>query len=75
LGPLQVKFEQRLNRPTTADDTHPGPQERFRRIAQFKGTHPSAGSGFVWDLFQDRQAVMQEMLRNIEKRIEWWDRG
>jgi tetratricopeptide (TPR) repeat protein len=62
-------FDKAINRPTTEDDTHPGPQDRFRRIAPFQASSRPPAPGLVWDLFKDRDAIMKEMVETIEKRI------
>lgn len=39
---IQEEFEKAINRPTTEDDTHPGPMDRFRLIAKIAPPHPRA---------------------------------
>ncbi len=59
-----------LNSPTTEDDTHPGPLDRFRlasRVA-FKGGLPARG--MVWDLFTDQEALTAEMSELINTRVQ-----
>jgi hypothetical protein len=59
-----------LNGPTTEDDTHPSPTERFRlaiRIA-LKSELPAAGQ--VWDLFADREGLTAEMSAVIDAQVK-----
>ncbi len=58
-----------LNRPTTLDDTHPGPTDRFRLISSLPEPATAAPGGYVWDLFKDRDAILKEMLSTVEKNI------
>lgn len=66
---VATEFEKSLNRPTTEDDTHPGPRDRFRLVARFQ--HPTCPPrpGEVWELFKDPDALRAEMLAQIEKRV------
>lgn len=65
---LDEEFATALNRPTTPDDTHPGPLDRFRLIAPIQGSLPPA-TGSVWELFRDRAALVREMTETIEQKI------
>lgn len=61
--------EEALARPTTEDDTHPGPLERFRLLARVASIGQCAETAFVWDLFADRDAITREMTAAIESRV------
>lgn len=63
------EFEKAINRPTTEDDTHPGPMDRFRLIAKIPAPTRPPAPGEVWDLFKDREAVIKEMTAKIEANI------
>lgn len=65
----QEEFEKAINRPTTEDDTHPGPMDRFRMIAKIPAPDRSAVSGYVWDLFADPSAIVREMMEKLEKHV------
>lgn len=66
---FEKKYETAIGRPTTPDDTHPGPLDRFRLVARVKtGSHIPL-PGLVWDLFRDRAAVEAEMTAQVEKNI------
>ncbi|HEX2855252.1 MAG TPA: M48 family metalloprotease [Opitutaceae bacterium] len=65
----QQEFEEAINRPTTEDDTHPGPMDRFRMISKIPAPDRPAVSGQVWDLFADRNAIVREMMEKLEKHV------
>jgi len=58
-----------LTRPTTDDDTHPGPQDRFRLISPIPAPDRPAQSGTAWDLFNDPDTVIRRLLDQVEKNI------
>lgn len=62
-------LEKALSRPTTQDDTHPGPRDRFRLVARLRQPSCASRAGDVWDLFADPEGVRREMLAEVEKRI------
>lgn len=68
VGPeLKESIEESLSRPTTEDDTHPSPADRFalaERVNSKEGVEPLRGE--VWDLFSDRDALTQEMNQMLE---------
>lgn len=63
------EFEKSLNRPTTEDDTHPGPRDRFRLVARYQQPTCSPRPGEVWELFKDPSALRAEMVAEIEKNV------
>lgn len=63
------EFNQAINRPTTEDDTHPGPMDRFRMIANIAAPTQPPAEGYVWDLFKDRAAIEAEMMKTIEENV------
>lgn len=65
----EEEYDKAINRPTTEDDTHPGPMDRFRMIAKVPAPDRRPTSGFVWDLFRDRAALEAEMMAKIEKNV------
>jgi len=67
-GQEEHAFQKAMNRPTTEDDTHPGPKDRFRYIAGLPARSASS-EGFVWQLFRNPQAITEEMVAEIEKRV------
>jgi hypothetical protein len=66
---FQEEYTKVLNRPTTEDDTHPAPMERFRLIAKIPVPHRVPSTALVWDLFKDRDAIVREMMMNLEKHV------
>ena len=45
---IEERVQQAVSRPTSRDDTHPGPLERFRLVSAVASTGESAASGQVW---------------------------
>lgn len=68
-GSLEEAFEKALNRPTTLDDTHPSPVDRFRLVAPYRRAACLSTEGTARDLFLDPEALTQDMLRTFELRI------
>ncbi len=66
---VQTLLEKALSRPTTEDDTHPGPRDRFRLVAPLRQPSCAQRPGDVWDLFGDPEGIRHEMLAEVEKRI------
>lgn len=66
---LHQEYEKVLAQPTTADDTHPAPRDRLRLVARLPEPAVPAPSGLVWDLFNDKEAIMQEMMKLVEQNI------
>jgi Zn-dependent protease with chaperone function/tetratricopeptide (TPR) repeat protein len=50
-----------LSRPTTEDDTHPGPSDRFRLIKGVRHDGARRDPTPVWDLFTERHRLTAEM--------------
>ena len=65
----EAEIEKALARPTTDDDTHPGPRDRFRLTASLPVPERAAQSGMVWDLFADRDAMVSRLVAQVEKNI------
>jgi len=65
----EAEIEKALARPTTDDDTHPGPRDRFRLIAPLSAPARSVQSGMVWELFQNRDAIVHRLVAQVEKDI------
>ncbi|HWN97706.1 MAG TPA: M48 family metalloprotease [Blastocatellia bacterium] len=58
---VEEKIKEAINRPTSEDDTHPSPVERFRFARRVTCNHELAPAGMVWDLFTNRVAITDEM--------------
>jgi tetratricopeptide (TPR) repeat protein/Zn-dependent protease with chaperone function len=68
-GQLDVQFNEAINRPTTEDDTHPSPADRFKLAKRIRSRGVAPVTGQVWDLFRDRAALTNEMNAVIEDNI------
>jgi tetratricopeptide (TPR) repeat protein len=69
-GQLDVQFNETINRPTTEDDTHPSPADRFKLADRMALRDTPRVTGQVWDLFKDREALTGEMNALIEQNIK-----
>ncbi|HVE59926.1 MAG TPA: M48 family metalloprotease [Pyrinomonadaceae bacterium] len=67
---LEQEYNEYLSRPTTEDDTHPSPKDRFKLIAQIKCRETAPIDGQVWDLFRDKNALTIEMNDLLEARLK-----
>jgi Zn-dependent protease with chaperone function len=67
---LEQEYHEYLARPTTEDDTHPSPNDRFRLIAPIKSREIAPLEGQVWDLFKDKNALTTEMNNLLEARLK-----
>lgn len=67
---IEREVNEILTRPTSEDDTHPSPIDRFRLAAKIatRGFPPS--NGWVWDLFANRDALTEEMSKLIDQRVQ-----
>jgi tetratricopeptide (TPR) repeat protein len=61
--------EKKLNRPTSEDDTHPAPSDRFALARRIDPSSLPDKDGFVWDLFVDKVGLTQEMVQIISTRL------
>lgn len=66
----EEKIKAAINRPTSEDDTHPSPAERFRLARRVTCNNELAPAGMVWDLFTNRAAVTDEMSSLINKQAK-----
>jgi Zn-dependent protease with chaperone function len=69
LRDIDKQLDDHLNKPTTADDTHPSPADRFRLAERITTKEAADLSGQVWDLFDDRLAVTSGMNKWVEEKI------
>lgn len=67
---VEEKIKEAINRPTSEDDTHPSPVERFRFAHRLTCNNELAPSGMVWDLFTDKMAITDEMSSLINKQAK-----
>jgi Zn-dependent protease with chaperone function len=64
------RFEDAIGRETTEDDTHPSPADRFRLTRGVTWTAAPQGEGMVWDLFQQPEALTNEMTEVVQRRVK-----
>lgn len=67
---LEQQYNEHIARPTTEDDTHPSPQDRFKFASQIKSKDTAPLTGMVWDLFKNREALTSEMNALLETRLK-----
>ncbi|HSO75667.1 MAG TPA: hypothetical protein VLU47_12600, partial [Blastocatellia bacterium] len=67
---VDEKTKEALNRPTSEDDTHPSPVERFRFARRVTCKNELAPAGMVWDLFTNRVAITDEMSSLINEQAK-----
>jgi hypothetical protein len=58
-----------LTAPTTEDDTHPSPLDRFRYVEKITTQSEAKIAGEVWDLFTDRAALTVEMTAMVQREL------
>lgn len=58
-----------LAAPTTEDNTHPGPADRFRLVSRVTTPSDVPAEGAVWDLFPDRSKLTGEMSAMVQARL------
>ncbi|HEU4387506.1 MAG TPA: M48 family metallopeptidase, partial [Blastocatellia bacterium] len=66
---IEEKIEEAINRPTSEDDTHPCPAERFRYAKRVVSGGAVTTGGVVWDLFADREKLTSEMSAVLERQL------
>src|SRR4030095_1056784 len=67
---IEEKLKAAMNRPTSEDDTHPSPVERYRLAHRVRCTNEPGKAGMVWDLFTNRMAITDEMSALINRQAE-----
>ena len=66
---IEKQVAARLNAPTSEDDTHPSPRDRFRLGARIRSTVVARDGGPVWELFRDPDALMLEMTKQVASGV------
>ena len=66
---IEEKIEEAVNRPTSEDDTHPSPIERFRYAKRIASIGGMATGGMVWDLFESREKLTSEMSARVDRQV------
>jgi Zn-dependent protease with chaperone function len=67
---IEHRVQDAIDRPTTEDDTHPGPSERFRLVSRIPASLECDETGLVWDLFVNREGLTKEMTAAIESTVQ-----
>lgn len=67
---IEDRLNEVINAPTSEDDTHPSPVERFRFARRIVCTNELAPAGMVWDLFTNRAALTDEMSSLINRQAQ-----
>jgi len=67
---IEDKISEAINRPTSEDDTHPSPVERFRLAKRIVRNTTLPPDGMVWELFANREALTSEMSALIESYVK-----
>lgn len=67
---IGLKVNEAINRPTSEDDTHPSPNERFRYARRVVCNTELAPAGMVWDLFVNPTAITDEMSALINQLVK-----
>lgn len=66
---IEQQYNEIFLQPTTPDDTHPSPTDRFRYITGIQSLENAKLDGQVLSLFADGDAIMAEMNKLIEKSV------
>jgi len=67
---LEEKIAQALTRPTTDDDTHPGPGDRISLLTRLVTRSERSRSGMLWDLFASPTTLTAEMTAQVDSRVK-----
>lgn len=66
---IEEELNKALNSKTTEEDTHPSPADRFRYIEGIKTVNILEDNSLVSDLFENWNALTEEMTKTIDARI------
>jgi tetratricopeptide (TPR) repeat protein len=67
---IEEKIHRLIDRPTSEDDTHPSPAERFRLAGRIAAKAELTPAGLVWELFTNRESLTAEMSSLINKQVK-----
>ncbi len=67
---IETEINDVVTRPTTEDDTHPSPIDRFRLAERITCNTPPSSNAMVWDLFASRESLTAEMSKLIDNRVK-----
>ena len=66
---LELALQEALNKPSTAENTHPSPIERFRLAVRIPFRRTLPADGMVWDLFEDHGQLFSEMTKLAQDEV------
>jgi Zn-dependent protease with chaperone function len=66
---IDEEVKNSINRPTSEDDTHPSPADRFRLLRNISRKESSSDESMVWDYFVSRDALTHEMSSLIDRSL------
>ena len=66
---VEKRIADAISRPTTEDDTHPGPSERFRLVKDVSYDGGPPDSAPLWDLFVTRHQLTAEMTAAVAGQL------
>jgi len=67
---IETEINDIVTRPTTEDDTHPSPIDRFRLAQRIICNNLPTSNTMVWDLFASRESLTAEMSKLIDERVK-----
>jgi hypothetical protein len=67
---VEQRIADAISRPTSEDDTHPGPSDRFRLIEHVSYNSARSDSTPVWDLFIQRHQLTVEMTAALAGHVD-----
>ncbi|MBO0725120.1 MAG: M48 family metalloprotease [Blastocatellia bacterium] len=67
---IESEINDIITRPTTEDDTHPSPIDRFRLAQRIVCNNLPSSNAMVWDLFASRESLTAEMSKLIDDRMK-----
>ncbi len=69
-GAVEDEVNEALNRPSSEDDTHPSPVDRFQLASHVACYAEQPAAGVMLDLFANREAIAEEMCTQIEQLVK-----
>jgi tetratricopeptide (TPR) repeat protein len=66
---IELEIADALTRPSSEDDTHPSPIERFAFGQRSRVQESATSEGFVWDLLPNRKELTREMNDKVTEMI------
>mgnify|MGYP003343377993 CR=1 FL=1 len=67
---IENRLQAIVNAPTTEDDSHPSPADRFAFLEGITSDAPPVGEATAWELFVDREGTQREMIALLESEGE-----